>query len=268
MKKKLITPNQTNYFSNEIARQYISNSQIKAFFGTPVMPGCQAAAMASINGDYKQKKTVPLLVGGYVDAYFEGTIESFRQNNPEIFTQKGELYAQYKQADEIIEFAKKDHLFMRYISGKVQIILTGEIYGLPFIGKIDSLHPNAIVDLKVMADMESKYSQKDKMFINFIDAWGIADQLAIYQELERQNSGIEKPCFVAVLTKEKQPDKELINIPQQRLDAALMTLDDKVIIIDKIKRGEQPPERCGKCDYCKSTKTLTKIKSYHELILF
>lgn len=53
-----------------------------------------------------------------MDSYFEGTLEEFKKENPEIFTQKGELKANYKQAERIIARMERDPLFMQYMSGE------------------------------------------------------------------------------------------------------------------------------------------------------
>jgi hypothetical protein len=57
-------------------------SQFKAF------EKCEAAALAELTGEYQREKTVSLLVGSYVDAHFEGTLDVFKAQNPEIFTKK------------------------------------------------------------------------------------------------------------------------------------------------------------------------------------
>ena len=45
---------------------------------------------------------------------------------------------------------------MEYMSGEKQVIMTGEIEGVPVKIKIDSYHPNKmIVDLKVMSEQVS-----------------------------------------------------------------------------------------------------------------
>jgi hypothetical protein len=253
-----------NYFSSEVRRAYLSTSQVKDFIGVPCKHGCEAAALAKIEGKYKAAKTTSLLVGGYVDAYFEGTLGKFKEENPEIFKKDGSLYSQFNQANNIIQHGISDKMFSKYAAeGDQQVIVTGEIFGQPFCGKIDSLHPGkAIVDLKVMADMSDIYC-KDYGYLNFIDAWNYPLQGAIYQELYFQMTGDKLPFFLAVLTKEKQPDKEIIHISNERLEAALLDIETKVEIIQQIKNGEKHI-RCEKCDYCKSTKQLTKVKSYNE----
>lgn len=123
-----------NYFSSENQMKYMGVSQFKAF------EKCEAAALAELTGEYRREKTVSLLVGSYVDANFEGTLDVFKAQNPEIFTKKGELKAEYRKAEEIIQRIERDPLFVTFLSGESQVIMTGEIEGVPVKIKIDSYH--------------------------------------------------------------------------------------------------------------------------------
>ena len=68
-----------NYYTSEASKAYMSVSQLKAF------DNCEAAAIAEINGEYRNTKTTALLVGGYVDAFFAGETEQFKEENPDLF---------------------------------------------------------------------------------------------------------------------------------------------------------------------------------------
>ena len=58
-----------NYFDRENQLKYMSVSQFKAF------ENCQYGAMAELKGEYLKEKTPSMLVGSYVDAHFEKTLE-------------------------------------------------------------------------------------------------------------------------------------------------------------------------------------------------
>jgi hypothetical protein len=245
-----------NYFSQENNMKYMGASQFKSFMN------CEAAALAEIKGEFEREKTVALLVGSYVDAHYEGTLDIFSAKNPEIFLKgKSELKSDYKQANYIIQRLERDELFQQFMSGEKQVIKTGEIFGVPFKIKIDSYHPgNKIVDLKVMKDFEQIW--KDGIYLNFIEAWGYDIQAAIYQFIEGNNL----PFYIAAATKEKpEPDLAIISIPQNRLDYCLEIVTDNVKRFDDIKKGLIEPTRCEHCDYCKSTKILTEILDYTSL---
>ena len=126
----LIALTPENYYSQEANMQYVSVSQYKDFNGTTGKLGCEAYAMAKLRGEVEEVSTTPLLVGSYVDAYFEGTLPTFSAQHPEIFSSRGktagELKAEYKQASAMIDRAEKDKVFMQYMAGDKQVIMTGE----------------------------------------------------------------------------------------------------------------------------------------------
>lgn len=249
-----------NYFSIENNLKYMGSSQFKSFMS------CEAMALAEIKGEFEREKTAALLVGSYVDAHYEGTLDIFKAKNPAIFTQKGELKAEYRQAEYIINRLERDEMFSKYMAGQKQVIMTGIIAGVPFKIKMDSYHPGkVIVDGKIMRDFESVW--KDGLKLNFVEAWGYDIQGAIYQEVEMQNNlkEINIPFFLAAATKEKEPDLAIISIPQDRLDYCLQIVVENAPKFDDIKKGLIEPTRCEHCDYCKSTKVLTEIIDYQSL---
>lgn len=250
-----------NYYSKEMNLHYMSVSQFKAF------EKCQASALAEINGEYERdEKSTPLLVGSYVDAYFEGTLEQFKQDYPEIFKRDGTLKAEYIQAEAIIERIQRDKLFTEFMGGEKQVIMTGEICGVPVKIKIDSLLPDKIVDLKIMRDFEN-VRDAEKGFLPYFEAWGYDIQGAVYQEIVRQNTGKVLPFYLAAATKEKTPDIDIVYMNPKSLDFALEQFKANVELYDAIKKGVIEPERCGKCDYCKSTKVLTQPTDSEEFYL-
>ena len=229
-----------NYYSLEANREYMSVSQYKQFMK------CEAAAMAQLEGEWEPPKTTALLVGSYIDSWFEGTLDEFTADHPEIYTKTGKLKADFVQAEEIIEFVKRDPMFMRYMGGKKQIVLTAELFGTKWKIKIDSYHPDKIVDLKVMRSMERIMGK------SFVEHWGYDLQMAIYSAVE----GRELATYLAVVTKQDIPDKEIISVPRWRRVELLEEVQKNMPRILAVKSGVQPPQRCGVCEYCRATKVL------------
>jgi len=246
-----------NYFSKEAEKAYFGSSQFKSFMS------CESAAMAKINGEYEEETSTPLLVGSFVDAHFEGTLDIFRAQHPEIFTQKGELKSEYRHAEYIIERIERDEMFMRYMNGGKQAILTGELFGQQWKIKIDSYHiGKALVDLKIMKDFASVWVDGQGK-IPFVEAWGYDIQGFIYQSIEGNNL----PFFIAGATKQKpEPDIDIISIPQDALDIAGAIVQANIGHFAEVKAGQVEPHRCEKCDYCKRTKKLTQIVDYREIV--
>lgn len=238
-----------NYFSPENQMKYMGVSQFKAF------EACQASAKAEVKGEFEMEKPTSLLVGSYVDAHFEGTLDIFQAKHPELFTKKFELKADYRKAEEIIARIERDSLFMEFMSGDKQVILTGSINGVEVKIKVDSLHSDKIVDLKIMKDFQPIYKPEQGR-LSWVEAWRYDLQGAVYQEIVRQNTGKTLPFFLAAATKEKTTDLDIVEIPQSYLDFELEHFKENIQFYDSIKRGLIEPERCEHCDYCKQTKVL------------
>lgn len=256
-----------SYFSPQVARELMSASQVKRFLE------CEALALAEIRGDYQREESTALLVGGYVDAFFSRTLADYVAAHPQIYTNKGTLRSDFAQAEDIIAMIQGDPLLMHMISGETQKIVTGEIAGVPFRGKLDSLlsaeqcheiaalYPEmaedlmmadgCIVDLKIMRDMEPVWV-KGAGRVSFVSGWRYDIQLAIYQEL----IGGKLPCYLVVATKEKVPDKALIRIPQYMMDAALDAVREMIPRFHELKHGLDDVRRCGKCEWCKRSKLI------------
>lgn len=251
--------NNNNYYSDKANQEFLSVSQYKDFVGTYAYKGCEAQALAKIKGEYKEEPSTALLVGSYVDSYFEGTIEDFKTEHPEILKKDGTLKSDYVKADLMIERCKRDKKFMQYMSGQKQVIMTGELFGSMWKIKMDSyIEGKAIVDLKTVDDLYKAVYCKETGKLNFIQARGYDFQLAIYQKIVEMNTGKRLPCFIAAVDKKETPAIEIISLSQNELDGTLAGLEIGINRIKLLKSGEVEPERCNRCDYCKETKVITK----------
>ena len=252
---------QTNYHSTEANKAYWSVSQFKAF------QNCQASAMAELTDEYIRPETDALLMGSYVDAYFSdlATLDAFTANHAEqLFTKKGELRSQFRKAEEAIQRAERDEMFMEYMDGDAQVIMTGELFGLPWKVKVDVLHDDKIVDLKYMRDMGSVYMNGERK--SFVHAYGYDLQGYVYQQIVEQNTGKHLPFYLAVITKEDPADIQLIHISDKFLNVNKGLVDHYLPIFDAIKQGKEEPERCEACPYCRETKTLTGAIELEDLM--
>ena len=238
----------SKYHSLEMNKKYFSVSQYKDFLQ------CEAMAMAKINGTYKTQTTTAFLVGSYVDAYFEGTLEELKKEYySAIYTKQNTLRADFKKAEEIITRVEKDPLFMKFMSGEKQKIFTAEMFGVPWKIKIDSYHEGiCIVDLKVVRNLKT------------LPIWRYDIQGAVYQQIEHLNTGSRLPFYLAVATKEDTTDLDIFQITQDSLDFALAEVEGNMPRFIAVKNGEEEPIRCGECNYCKATKS-ARIRNFSEL---
>lgn len=257
-----------NYHSVEMRKKYMGYSQFKSFLQ------CEKEALAKVNGELEEKQTDALLFGSYVDAYFSKELDIFTKEHPEIFNAKtGELKAPFKGVEKVISTIEDDELLLKYLSGEHQVIMTGEIAGVPFKIKVDSYFPDkVIVDQKVMRDMEPVWVERIDEFGNiknvktdFVDAYRYDIEGAVYQEIVYQNTGKRLPFVLAVATKEDVPNKALIKIDQEYLDKALAEVKEKAPRFAAIKRGEIAPLGCGRCATCRKGYKLTGVFSYSKL---
>lgn len=240
--------NQDNYYSEDANREFFSVSQYKSFMS------CEARAMAEISGEYTRPATKALLVGSFVDRYFEGTLDEFMKENPGIYTRRRELRAEFKRANQIIEIVKTDPKFMDSMSGEKQKIFTFEMFGVKWKIKLDSYNRGkAITDLKVVARMDK------------LPLWRYDIQGAVYQKGVEICTGDRLPFYLAVVTKEKVLDRDIWQIPQSTLDFALRQVEENIGRFADIKAGLIEPNRCGHCDYCKSIKK-ARVRNYNELL--
>ncbi len=241
-----MTLTNANYYSSESNLEYMSVSQYKQF------KKCEAAAMAQIRGEWEQEKTTALLVGSFVDAWFEGTLDDFKKENPEIFKKDGSLKADFLQAEDIIQRVKADPVFMRFMSGKKQVIREAELFGCKWKIKIDSRLRDKIVDLKVMRSMERIMGK------SFVEHWGYDLQMAIYAAVEEKALKRKNPLgtYLAVVTKQNPADLEIIEIPAWRREELLGEVERSMPHILDVKSGRVEPERCGVCEYCRATKKI------------
>lgn len=243
-----------NYYSAETNKEYFSVSQFKDF------KKCPAMAMAKLRGEYAEEEGRALLLGSYVDEILTGTDESISKfiemNYSKIYKKNGDPYADIAQANETVARFRQQPKMMHYISGQHQVIMTGEIEGVPFKIKIDSFNPDEyITDLKYMASLRSP-----NLFTPMIEYWGYDIQAAVYQEIVRQNIGKRLPFMFDVATKESPAHLALGQISQYNMDKALDTVKSLAPRFQKIKTGELPAERCEEygCDYCTTTKIITE----------
>lgn len=258
-----------NYYSTEADNRYMSVHQYLDFVGHMGVTGCEAKAFAKLKEEWKDETTTAMLVGSYVDSYFEGTLEQFIEEHPDCFTKTKpiQLKAPFKQAEKMIKRCEQDEYFMSTLAGEKQVIMTGYLFGCEWKIKMDSYLPGkAIVDLKTSSDIHKAWKVQDYGYAPFVEYWGYTLQLAVYQKIVEINTGKKLPCYISVVTKEDSPEIAVIYIDQTTLNHALNEIEMNMPSVLMVKSGDVEPMRCEKCDYCKATKVLTSAINYNDLI--
>ena len=249
-----MTLTEKNYYGKKATQEFFSVSQFKDFMK------CEACALAKIRGEYREEPSEALLVGSYVDEQLTGTPASMKkfimENYDKLYKKNGEPYAFVIKANEAIERIKKQPLMLKYLTGKHQKIMTGEIAGVPFKIKMDCYKEGEFIsDLKYMASLRSP-----NMFEPMIKYWGYDIQAAVYQEIVYQNTGKRLPFLFVIATKEKPCHLAVGEISQFNMDEALDVVKANAPRFYQVKKGEIEPERCEdyNCDYCTTTKIITQ----------
>lgn len=281
MKSNQFVLTESNYHSRTANLKYFSASQVKG------MLSCEARTMAEIFGTWSEEPTVSMLVGSYVDAYFNSKREKdgrgeisghefsdfVAENRTKLVNSRtGELKADFRKAEQMIERAESDELFMRFLRGRKQVIMTANLFGVPFKVKYDVLRDHyrvndkRIVDIKTIRDTEPIYRTGEGK-LNFVEYWRYDLQLSIYREVYKKNKGAELPCYLACISKQDPPAILLIHIPPPQLDTNMEYLAEKMERFKAIKSGIIEPERCENCAYCRATRKLSRVINLDELDL-
>jgi hypothetical protein len=230
---------------------------------------CEAKTMAKLNGEWEDSNKDALLLGSYVHAWSEGTLEEFKENHPEMYSSrgktKGQLKSTFQIADRMIATLENDELVKQARKGQKEVIQTAELFGVPWKAMFDIYNPEkkVIVDLKTTRNIHSKFGGNE----NFITHYDYLLQMAIYCEIDRINRKADdyfQPHIIAV-SKEEIPDKAVILLGTEFIEDKLLETE---ILMDRVKavwQGREQPARCEECDYCRATKKLEKTIFYMDL---
>ena len=262
--------NDDNYFSQESNEHYMSVSQFKQ--GIEELGGCEARMVAELKDEYKRPYSAALTVGSYIHGAFEEEVvfHNFHLDNKNvIFNKKGEKYADFKQADKMIQTLKDDPFCMYALTGEKEVIYTGELFGVEWKIKIDNINHEKLFfsDIKSTQELRKRYwSDRHKRFVSFIDMYGYDIQMAVYQEIIRQNTGLIYNPFIVAVTKESTPDKAIIHFDEEELKNALEYVSEHIDSVVAAKIGQRDAYRCEKCEYCRQTKKLTTTIGIEDLL--
>ena len=251
-----------NYHSNESNQHFMSVSQFKRFIE------CEARAVAELKGEFTRPPSTALLVGSYLHAAIEGEeafTEFFEKERDSIMNTRGNMYAPFVQADEMIETVKNDLFMMFALTGDKEVIMTGDLFGAKWKIKVDNInHERGFYsDLKSTQELGKRYwSEKYNGWVSFVQEYDYVLQMYVYQEIIRQNTGRIYTPYIVAVTKQSPPDKAVLHFDASRFDFERDYVETLLPSILEAKQGEKAPTRCDKCEYCRGTK---KLKNTFEI---
>ena len=216
---------------------------------------CEAKGYAEWCDEYTTQPTQAMLLGSMVDALSRGedVYNEFCAEHPEIVKRDGTLKAEYvKGFNDYWHCVATDPVWASYLIGDKQAHLEGVIDGIPFHGYPDFMDDHRIVDLKYTRDIHPEWNGTSWTRARHHDV-----RMAIYRELAYQMDGKWRECYLAALTKESPYDHEIIHVSDLVLSDAMDKIHEYTPRLQAILSGEVPPDRCGKCEYCRSTYKVT-----------
>lgn len=264
-----LTP--ANYYDYWTDQAFMSVTWFKKFLV------CESEALAELTGKWQPVRDVKaLIVGNWLHSYFESkqAHEKFKDEHPESIAKrgptKGQLKSDFKMADKMIKVLASDDDFNLLYQGDKEVIVTGEIGGYPWKGKIDCLNlkQGYFVDLKTTADIYKAYwNPETREKEPFVYAYNYPLQMAVYQELIKQQFGVTCKPYIVAVSKQDPPDKQAIDLPEYRLTNAMNQVLESQQHIQDVIKGEADPIQCGHCAYCRSTKKLESVVSADDLLI-
>ena len=257
-----------NYFSPQAMKEYMSRGQYKGFAYE-----CEAKEMAKLEGRWVEETSIALKVGSYTHSWNQGNRREYISENADMFKKDGSLKAEYLVADKMIATLERDELARYCLEGEKEVIVTAFMYGCWWKVMLDvqNNERRRIVDLKTTRSItERVWDEETRKKVSFVEAYSYCLQAAIYSEGERISEGREPGDYseflIVAVSKEKQPDKAIINMTDNaRLVEELAKVEANMPRILAVKSGEVEPVRCEGCDFCRSTKQLSGAIHYSEL---
>lgn len=187
----------------------------------------------------------------------EDLFDSIESDNKPFIS--GGMYSEYLLADVMIKRIEEEQLFNFIWDGEKESVVTGELFGMDWKGKIDLLNVEKgyFVDLKTTAQLDKRFwSDKYMQYVSFIEEFGYALQIAVYERLLELKYGKPFTGYIYAVTKQATPDVAAIEIEDLKKGFELTELEATIDRVSRVKNGQEIPERCGHCDYCKQDKQL------------
>jgi len=255
-----VTLTHDNYHSIEADQEYMSWHQLLAW------RKCPRAELERQRGTWVAPDKECYIIGRYVETAIltpDLFPEFVKQHSGWIMTGKKERAA-FVRASQMVDRIKRDSMAVDLLTrGEHQVILTGEIGGLPWRGMVDVLHPEAgfVVDLKTADDFDPVWEsvtdpdsgfRRNRQFAWYSRYWG---QLAVYQELARQNYPLNGgfDCIIVGVSKEDPPGLQALQLgSSERLYRELIAAVNAVAVFQEYKIGAEEAPACGRCAWCRA----------------
>lgn len=171
----------------------------------------------------------------------------------------GDIYSDFVIAEQMIKRIEKDEFFQFLWQGEKETVVTGELFGVKWKGKIDLLNVEEgyFVDLKTSRGFDQRYWSADRrQYVSFVEAFGYVIQIGIYEKLLEMEYGKPFTGYIYAVSKETPSNIEAIAIEDHDKEIELQMVKQNIDRLEKVKTGQEAPTSCGKCEYCREHKVL------------
>lgn len=217
-------------------------------------------AIDDVGGEYKASDTIKDL---------KDKIEELNNSGHEVENVKGELYQDFIVADQMIDRIKDDPLFNHFWQGEKEVVVTGELYGHEWKGKIDCLNVDKgyFIDLKTNQNPHMRYYDVERgQYVSFVESFGYSMQVALYEELLEMEYGKPFVGYIFAVSKEKPSNFLPIEIPVYEKRFQLEKIQMNIDHVEKVKVGEVEPRYCNRCEYCREYRPVEEFITPDKLI--
>lgn len=245
----VLTPQ--NYHSPEARVRWLSSSDVKQVMR------CEAAWASGEREDEDKE----VLVFGHL---FEALLTGEEYDNPALYSSrgptKGLLKAEYQPAEDMAQAVRRSPMLARLIDrSRKQVIMTGEIEGLPFRVMCDLLDTNgSILDIKSARSFAAQYDENHGAYREWWAIWDYPVQLWIYSEIARQN-GLDVPHVGIIAAAKNNCDVQAITFSRETMEAAEADARYAIDRISAIRDGDLPM-KCERCQWCIDHKEITDFE--------
>lgn len=245
----ILTPE--NYHSSEARALWLSSSDVKKAMR------CEAA-WASGEREDEDKNA---FIFGHL---FEALVTGEEYENPLVYSSKGptkgQVKAEYRPAYDMAEAVRRSSMLAKIIDrSRKQVIMTGEIGGLPFRMMCDLLDVDgSIYDIKSARNFAPQYDEDRAAYRDWWAIWEYPVQLWIYREIARQN-GLAVPRVGLIAAAKDNADVQALALSRETMEAAEADARYAIERMAAIRHGDTP-EPCGHCRWCIGQKVITRFE--------
>lgn len=265
--------NRDTYHTPAASRAWVGIHQFQDWIECPARTAAELSPGLSIEmeaafREYKWEKAC-FLVGQYIHTAMgepEALPAFVEYHRADIYQKNGKPYAEFAHADKLVSRAHREPDVQALLAvGKPEIIMVGQIAGLPWKIAVDWLAPGLFADWKSASSFDDGWAEIDGRNVKvpwYYDYW---PQMATYREIIRQNTGESLPAYIVGLRKPTPSYPPAVQAvcfdDDARLASALAKVEGWVPQVARWRSGEDACTPCGKCWWCAMFQPMRTVRA-------